>query len=327
MLALPASIAVACLNLEEAEEPAGSGGAGTGGGGLGDASWTTGGSAGDSSAGSGGFVAGNCDSCGAPGGCECVPQVEAGWAHVRIADGKLNACPGATGAPVVVGSGAVDTGCGSCQCGSASGASCGFALVTYSQPGCATTGYYGSVHNQAGQCVPYGGSSAGVMLKAFGVGGSCDDGTAAPKAPAFATPKTLCSQPSGGACGASGACVAAASSSFDEKACVMFESQGVDVACPPGYPEKLPFSTGFDDTRQCACNCKPSVACSGGTAFFDCTAGSGNDAYQCKDGTTINDFKVVAPPTTTNADCSPDGATTLKSGQVVASGLRVVCCR
>jgi hypothetical protein len=335
-LGLASQLSVSCLSLGSAEESPASGGAGTGGSNLGDAPWGTGGTSADGAAGSagstgsggsGGFVPATCDTCGAANGCECVPEVGQGWTHVRVADGKVSSCPGAAQAPLVVGTGAVDTGCQTCECGTASGASCGFALVYYSYAGCASTGYYSGVHTKAGDCISWSGSKPGVMPKAFSSGGSCGPGTAPAKPPAFATPKTLCPQPSTGACGTAGSCVAAAAPSFDAKACVMFESQGVDVACPPGYPDKLPFSTGFDDTRSCSCTCKPSIGCTGGTVVFDCATGTANVAGKCQDGTVAGDYKVVAPPSVSGAGCSPDTAPKPAGGSVQASGLRVVCCR
>ena len=107
----------------------------------------------------------------------------------------------------------------------------------------------------------------------------------------------------------------------------MFESQGVDVTCPPEYPDKLPFSTGFDDTRSCSCTCKPSFYCTGGSIVKDCATGTANEANKCSAATTAFDYKVVSPPSLADASCAPDGTPKLSGGNVLASGLRVVCCR
>jgi hypothetical protein len=201
-------------------------------------------------------------------------------------------------------------------------------VVKYSTPSCASTGYYASAKTQVKECTTNsGGSYVGFTLKAFGVGGTCAPGTAQPKAPDFATPKSICPQTSGGSCGTSGACLPIATSSFDAKACVMFESQGVDVACPVGYPEKLPFSTGFDDTRACGCTCEPNINCNGGSATWECGTGTTSHAGQCRDASTAVSWEILSLPAVSGAGCSPDGVASLKGGKVMASGLRVVCCR
>jgi hypothetical protein len=241
-----------------------------------------------------------------------------------VADGKLGSCPDAA-APVVVGTGAVDTGCDKCKCGAATPGSCGFGMVKHSYAGCASTGYY-SLNTNVGTCYSLTGISASYMAKPFGTGGGCAPGTAPPKAPAFAVEKTLCSQPGAGACGTNGTCVAKPTSAFDTGACVMFDSQGVDVACPPGYPNKQPYSTSFDDTRTCSCKCKPSVYCSGGSVTFDCANGTANEALQCKDASAVSEYKILTLPTVQNTSCSADGTPTPSGGSVMASGLRVVCC-
>jgi hypothetical protein len=331
VLALAGALSSSCLSLEDTQTPA-TGGTGTGGT-VGDASWqggstSTGGSAtggASGAAGSGGFVSGSCDACTSSNGCECVPEVGQGWTHVRVADGTLSKCPDVTDAPVLVGSGATDTGCGTCTCGGASPGVCGFGMVRYSYAGCAGTGYY-SLDTSVGTCHTLSGTTVAYMPKPFGEGGGCDPGTAQPKPPAFATKTSLCSQASEGACGTSGTCVPKPTTAFDASACVMFDSQGVDVACPPGYPNKQSFSTGFDDTRTCKCNCKPSVSCSGGSVTFDC-AGTTNQANQCKDATTVTEYKILSLPSVTDTNCYPDGASTPSGGTVMPSGLRVVCCR
>lgn len=332
ILVLTSRLCVACLEIGEAEQATG-GGAGTGGSTVGDAPWGSGGASDgspESATGGGGtgggFVASPCDSCGTPGGCECVPEVAQGWSYARIADGEQTKCPGSE-KPLLVGSGAVDTGCGGCNCGPLSGGECGFALVTYSNSYCGGTGYYGYVYPDAGKCVTYSGTSTGIKVGAFGVGGSCDTGTAPPKPAKFADPKSVCSQTSGGSCGTVGACVPSAAAPYDAKACVVFDSQGVDVACPPGYPNKLSYSTGFDDSRACDCACKPSISCSGGSAVSGCDGGTTQVEYQCIDGTQPGSVQVVTPPSMNNSGCAPDGPSSPKSGSVVASGLRVVCCR
>jgi len=198
-------------------------------------------------------------------------------------------------------------------------------MVKYSYAGCASTGYY-SINTNVGTCYTLSGTTVSYMAKAYGAGGSCDLGTATPKPPEFATKKSLCPQPSESACGTSGACVPKPTSAFDTSACVMFDSQGVDVACPPGYPNKQSYSTGFDDTRTCKCNCKPSVSCSGGSVTFDC-AGTTNQANQCKDASTVSEYKILALPNADNTSCNPDGAATPSGGSVMPAGLRVVCCR
>lgn len=332
VVGLGSQLALSCLSIGDTRTDATGGvggGAGTGGTSVSDAPWGTGGTseAGEAgAAGSGGFVAGPCDGCATPGACECVPEVGQGWAHVRIADGQQKACPDGSKVPVVVGTGAVDTGCGTCECGSPTGGVCGFALVFYSNTSCIGTGSYGTIHTTSGECVPTG-VHPGISPKAFGTGGYCDTGTASPKPPEFAASKSLCTQASSGACGTAGACVPTATGAFDAKACVMFESQGVDVACPSGYPSKLPFSTGFDDTRTCSCKCKASIYCSGGNIVYGCASGSGNEANSCRDSTVAGDYKIVATPTVASAGCDPDGASTPQGGSVAASGLRVVCCR
>jgi hypothetical protein len=337
---LSGQLGVACLTLEDTADGTATGGAGgstgTGGGNVGDAPWGTGGAdSGDAGAagasgagGSGGFVSAPCSSCADGSACECVPEAPQGWSHARIRDGKVSVCPGSGGKPPVsVGTSATDTGCGSCQCGSATGGDCGFAAVWYSNASCTTTGYYAGVHTDVGKCVTYG-KNAGVQVKAYGVGGFCGPGTATPKPPAFGTITSVCPQAGGDACGTNGACVAAAPTSFQQKACVMFDSQGVDVACPAGYPDKLSFSTGFDDTRKCTCDCEASLYCSGGSIAFDCLAGgTQNQANQCKDATAGGDYKILAKPTLASNGCAPKGDPKPAGGTLVASGLRVVCCR
>lgn len=323
-----AALVPACLNLEEAEPARPSdGGSGSGGSGVADSSWGGSAGSGGGAAGSGGFSAAPCDSCADGGSCECVPQAPQGWSHVRLADGSTKSCPDGPSSLLVVGSGAVDTGCGACECGSASGGGCGFRLRHYSYTGCAGSYTWAIVYNDVGQCENGIATGGPVMLDAYGYGGSCAPGTAQPKPATFAQTKSLCIEKSGGACGKGGACVRAQGPAFEDRDCVAFDSQGVDVACPASYPDKLSYSTGFDDTRKCTCDCKPSLSCSGGSAVFDCSASAGNDAGKCVDAAAAGDFKVTALPTLQSADCSPDTPATKSGGSVTASGLRVVCCR
>jgi hypothetical protein len=199
-------------------------------------------------------------------------------------------------------------------------------MVRYSYANCASTGSY-SVNHNVGVCYNLTGISASYMAKPFGTGGGCGAGTAPPTAPAFAVERTLCSQQGASACGTNGSCVEKPTTAFDAAACVMFDSQGVDVACPPGYPNKQSYSTSFDDTRKCSCTCTPKVYCSGGSVTFDCAAGTANEAMQCKDASTVSEYKILTRPTVQNTACSPDGTPTPSGGSVMASGLRVVCCR
>lgn len=306
---------VACLEIADTEE--GTADAGSGGSGAA----ATGGASGSG----GGFVWVSCDTCGASQ-CECVPPAPKGWSVVRIAEGKLTSCPEGGEAPLVVGTQAVDTGCQPCACGNVLGGTCGVQLELFKDGfDCNKNPTPGQIETTEGACVQFFDLAKMMKLRRVREGGSCEPGSSLTLPPELADPKSVCKAKSGGTCGEGGACVAKASAPFGPSACVMADIGG-ELACPDGYPNKIPYAESFDDTRKCSCPCKVTGGCTGGVAHYNCTGETVDQLDQCVQFK-ITNFQVSTLPTATPGGCEPEGPPAVSSGKVTASGLRVVCCR
>jgi hypothetical protein len=327
VMAVAACSVFSSLDELEGDSPEAASGVGGGGVGVGgSAGWP--GSGGTDASAMGGATQ-SCSGC-AAGECECSPAAPTGWTHARVVetlDGSKPKCPaGYTANPILLGSGAIDTGCDDCSCGELDPTNASHCDELW-QWGGTCTGTLVKTTAASGQCVKLAGSFVKLGLS----GPSCA-ATAVPAPPKFAKTVTLCDASTfGSGCGQD-ACVAVPTPPFEAARCVVSQAEG-DLACPDGFPVKRSYQTAFVDNRSCTgCTCElTSVTCSGGIAKW-CTDPSCSDCpfatslpgnCNSTDGNSYGVFTGPAVPV--SGSCTPSGSAE-STGFVSATGSRILCC-
>ncbi len=262
---------------------------------------------------------GDCSSC-IGGNCACVPPAPQDWEHAVVAehtDGTRQLCPQGFDAPIILGLGAKDTGCGSCVCKDPA-ARC--RSETYDQ--------CGGTYKSGGDIIGAGCNTSLVtnatQATKLDTYKTCTDFEPQPLEPVFDTTVTVCRHDDTAltSCG-NGVCLPTPLPPFEAMACVISSNSG-DQTCPAGYPVKRSYATGFNDQRSCpSCQCPTSaLSCKGATVRFcegkNCTGCRPARPFgACVQGP-VASVDVVMPL------CSngPSGA----AGSVSTAGLRVVCC-
>ena len=312
------------------------GGATTATGGSTGAVGGTTGTGGGPSGGSGGTSSGGSPSCAscATGDCRCVPAPEAGWRAAVFAensDGPV-ACPAGYSQQIVVGKGAQDTGCASCQCSQPSTTPCRWHWSSTSS--CALQHPWGGWSNTLSAGICHDTNASQTVFTRVSVEGTstkepqCGAGSSAPNAPKYQTTATLCIDSSATACG-SGVCAASPPSSFSQAACVVANQEG-PAQCPAGYPVQRIFATGFSDQRTCSgCSCTLNTACTGGGIQYcsgkGCTGCSSSVPWDKCTQTFPASIKIVSVGSPPTQVCAPSGSPKV-SGSLNPTGTRVVCC-
>ena len=264
--------------------------------------------------------------------CDCVARPPSGWAYVRLAEEKDftgPTCPSEATASEVMGTGAVDTGCGACTCGAAT-PTCNVRITRFwydcngtlnnevdtSFAGCMLTGSKGLGGTQAfrARAVPAGSCSPNV----------------APNAARFEATATVCTLlPQSESSCTTGECIPRLAPPFEPSLCILRQAD-TDETCPPDFPFKRAYATSLVDNRSCtgcSCSAAQGVTCSGGT-LTKCNSTSSPNAFEaCLILDATNDDIVVETtlPVASGGHCDPVGTPTV-TGSVSTTGVHTVCC-
>lgn len=323
--------------------------------GAGDAGDATGGAPSDASTGAGGastagtggsaspFDGGSapdvetCVGCNAAT-CRCLPSLPSGWKHVALVetnDGTSVPCPDGFESGAQLGRGAVDEGCSACRCEQPTAGPCEpYVMGNSACRGEHPVGGFGQI--VVGQCRRnvHGATMNHAVVRTGGAGTlqlfdpECGEPETDPLPPRFETTLTVCEADAPPGC-SDGECVPVPLSPFGASACVLAPQEG-NVSCPEGYPRKLIYETGFDDSRSCdGCSCQPDTFCTGGRVEYcadeDCSSGCEVvDSDVCHVGRP-GSVKMLSLPTPPDDACRVVGTPTT-SGTLTARGMRVLCC-